>query len=401
MGIKNLNTFLRDICPDIFVPCHLSQFAYKKIAIDISLYMHKYKAVCGDRWLSAFINLISSLRRNELHCVFIFDGKAPIEKDREHVKRKESREKQESKCNQLEEALDLYNQNSTISQCLLDLSKRRRSPPSYHKRLLSKSNKSSSKDIDIEWLTNKLEQLRNQLYKITSEDFELVKTLFSILNVPFYTAPHEAEKFCAKLCIDGMVDAVLSEDTDIIAYGSPVFLSKIDTSAATCVSIQNSRVLEELKLDKNQFVDFCIMLGTDYNDNIPKVGNKTAYKYMLKYGGIDELSKESKIDISILNHIRVRELFTDFTEEVQVINTMNIPYCFSPNFEKLEKFVIKQKISINIEKLRQDFTQNNLIVFEDSDENSDEESKDEIILDDDEEIILDDEEIILENDEIY
>ena len=63
--------------------------------------------------------------------------------------------------------------------------------------------------------------------------------------------------------------------------------------------------------------------------------------------------------------------------------------------------MIKQKISINIEKLRQDFTKNNLIVFEDSDENSDEESKDEIILDDDEEIILDDEEIILENDEIY
>ena len=98
---------------------------------------------------------------------------------------------------------------------------------------------------------------------------------------------------------------------------------------------------------------------------------------MLKYGGIDELSKESKIDISILNHIRVRELFTDFTEEVQVINTMNIPYCFSPNFEKLEKFVIKQKMSINIEKLRQDFTQNNLIVFEDSD------SDEEIILEDD------------------
>ena len=387
MGIKNLNTFLRDICPDIFVPTHLSQFAYKKVAIDISLYMHKYKACCGDRWLSAFINLIASLRRNELHCVFIFDGKAPIEKDREHVKRKESREKQELKFQELEEALDLYHKTSTISQCLIDLCKRRRSPPS-HKRLLSKSSKSSkssSKDIDIEWLTNKLEQLSNQLYKITPEDFVLVKTLFSILNVPFYTAPHEAEKFCAKLCIDGMVDAVLSEDTDIIAYGAPVFLSKIDTGAATCVSIKNSVILEALELDKNQFLDFCIMLGTDYNDNIPKIGNKTAYKHMLKYGGIDELSKESKIDISILNHIRVRELFTDFTEEVKVMNTMNIPYCFSPNFEELEKFVIKQKISINMEKLRQDFNQNNQIVFEDSDE------EDEIIIEEDEEIILEDE----------
>ena len=28
--------------------------------------------------------------------------------------------------------------------------------------------------------------------------------------------------------------------------------------------------------------------------------------------------------------------YKKITEEVKVINTMNIPYCFSPNFEKLE-----------------------------------------------------------------
>ena len=28
---------------------------------------------------------------------------------------------------------------------------------------------------------------------------------------------------CAKLNLDNLVDAVLSEDTDLLAYGSPVF----------------------------------------------------------------------------------------------------------------------------------------------------------------------------------
>ena len=40
MGIKNLNKFLRDKSNTLFVPIHLSEYAYKKVAIDISLYLN-------------------------------------------------------------------------------------------------------------------------------------------------------------------------------------------------------------------------------------------------------------------------------------------------------------------------------------------------------------------------
>ena len=71
MGIHNLNKFLRTKCPQVFKDIHISEFAYKKVAIDITLFLCKFKAVCGEKWVSAFINLVSSLRRNEIHCVFI------------------------------------------------------------------------------------------------------------------------------------------------------------------------------------------------------------------------------------------------------------------------------------------------------------------------------------------
>ena len=108
MGIKNLNKLLKDKCPELFQQIHISDFSYKKVAIDISLYMFKFKAVCGDRWLTTFINLIASLRRNEVHCVFIYDGKAPVEKDTEKAKRREERSKLEENLFVLEEALDDY-----------------------------------------------------------------------------------------------------------------------------------------------------------------------------------------------------------------------------------------------------------------------------------------------------
>lgn len=57
---------------------HLSEYAYKRVAIDISVYMYTYKrAYAGashiygpNGWLNAFIKLVAVLRENEIHCVF-------------------------------------------------------------------------------------------------------------------------------------------------------------------------------------------------------------------------------------------------------------------------------------------------------------------------------------------
>ena len=61
MGIKSLHQFLRKKCPELYQTIHLSDLAYKKVAVDVSLFMFKYKAIAGDKWLHAFINLILSL----------------------------------------------------------------------------------------------------------------------------------------------------------------------------------------------------------------------------------------------------------------------------------------------------------------------------------------------------
>ena len=368
MGLKSgFNQFLRDICPNVFETIHISEYAYKKVAIDISLYLHKFKAVCGDRWISAFILLIASLRRNEVHCVFIFDGKSPPEKNSEREKRRNDREKLEKQLYELEEAFEEYHKTNVVAKCLSDLYSKRRSP---QKRLLGRNN---NEVIDMNWIKNKIEHRRTQLYSISPEDFEVARELFNILNVPFYTAPWEAEKMCSKLCLDGKVDAVLSEDTDVVAYATPFFLTKIDTANDICVRISHQTLLEGLELDPNQLLDLCIMCGTDYNPNIPRVGSKTAYKKIIEYGGIEQIANETNLDVSVLNYTRVRELFKTFED----YNLEIIPFCGIPDFEKLEKFIIKYGVHVDINKLRKDFTHKEF-VFEESDEeiiieNSDEE----------------------------
>ena len=106
MGVKNLLKFLRTTCPGIFEEIHISEYSFKKVAIDLSLYLCKFKIVFQDKWLTAFVNLVSCLRKNEVHCIFIYDGGAPPEKEDERKERSDQRNKLKEKVYKYEEAIE-------------------------------------------------------------------------------------------------------------------------------------------------------------------------------------------------------------------------------------------------------------------------------------------------------
>jgi 5'-3' exonuclease len=383
MGINNLNKFLRKNCIHVFKEIHISEYAYKKVAIDISLFLCKFKASCGDNWMSAFINLISCLRRNEIHCVFIFDNGCPDEKLGEREERRKQQDNMRKKISDLNKSLDVYKKTGVVDDLLNDLHEK--ASKDDVKRLLSQK-----KHFNVRLVEEKIKKMSNYILNISQSDFELAKELFRILNVPFYNAPLEAECACADLCKRGIVDAVLTEDTDVIAYGSNIFLSKIDTSNDTCVQIVYQDVLKSLKLNESEFLDLCIMFGCDYNKNINKVGIETSYKYIQKYRSIDEIAKQLSLDVSILNHERTRELFTKYEK----LNIENIPFCGVPNFDLLESFISRHELYNikNFNKLKECFVKNKQIIllFDDN------EKQKENIVDEEDEIEY---EIVIEDDD--
>lgn len=367
MGICNLNKFLRKKCPSVFKEIHISEYAFKRVAIDITLFLCKYKTICGENWVTAFINLVASLRRNEIHCVFIFDNGAPDEKNDERAERRKQQEIIKKKVFDLETAFEQYSNTGEIAEILYDLYDKMPDVEKSTPRLLSKN---PTKGIDMKAVEIKINKMKKYILNITANDFELAKELFEILNVPYYMATLEAECTCADLCRRGYVDAVLTEDTDVLAYGSPIFLSKIDTSKDTCVQICYEEVLKELNMTELQFLDLCIMFGCDYNKNIHKVGIETSYKYLKIYGTIENIEKELKLDVSVLNYRRCRELFTLY-ERLKIPKT--IPYCGSPDFSKLKEFVEKYKLyGLKYDKLKSHFMDQNKLVVLYSDEESEE-----------------------------
>jgi 5'-3' exonuclease len=340
MGIRNLHTFLRKNVPEIYQEVSLTRFAYKRIAIDLSIYLCKYKAFYKERWLDAFISLVTCLRENEIHFVFIFDSKSPPEKDQEKRHRSLQREKLKNRISEMEKAYKLLMDKDEISPCI-------------ERYFQNKSNR----EANVTFVGTEIDRLKSNLLEIQSEDFVLVKQLFDVLKVPYYYGVSEAEATCAHLCLNGNVDAVMTEDTDILAYGCPINLHKINIQNNTIILIEMKNLLTDLEMTYEQFRDFCIMCGTDYNTNIPKIGPDRSYKLLKEHKCIENLQK--LVNTDILKYKEVRRLFlNDIQFDIPMI------YCGQPDIHTLQLFVFTNNCYSDITKIMDAFYDSKYIIIQ-------------------------------------
>lgn len=104
-------------------------------------------------------------------------------------------------------------------------------------------------------------------------------------------APYEADAQLAYLERAGIVDAILTEDSDMLVFGCQHVLYKLDPVAYTVVSISRSDFGSVTNNDgisltgwsDKQFRAWCILSGCDYLPNIPGIGIKTACLLLKKW----------------------------------------------------------------------------------------------------------------------
>lgn len=351
MGIKNLHQFLKKVCPNAYKTIPISKYAFKKIAIDISIFMCKYKNATGNNFMDPFLNLISTLRYNDVHFVFVYDSKAPPEKDKERKSRYEAREKNKVKVENMQQAWFKYKE-CFPEEKEVDIEKIQEEGLKNFIQKISELNldceyqKVAVSRIDLE-----ICKLQNTLINVRTEDFNLTKEFFRACEIPILDAIGEAEATCSALVKQGFVTAVLTEDTDVLAYGVNYMLHKMDVNENTFCEIDYEEILQKLKLTSEQFLDFCILCGTDYNTNLFKIGPEKAYKYIIQYETIENIAKETNHDISVLNHEKVRSLFTTNIS----FPFSSIPYCGFPKKQELEHLYFVHNCKYNLNKMYQSF----------------------------------------------
>ncbi|KAF7984695.1 hypothetical protein HWV62_12988 [Athelia sp. TMB] len=130
----------------------------------------------------------------------------------------------------------------------------------------------------------------------TLETYEECKEIIKAMGVPCIESAgaHEAEALAAALVLNGYADYVASEDTDVLVYEAPL-IRGITSRADGMVIVSGAEIRTTLDLNRDSFVDFVLLLGTDFSQRIKNVGPARALKFIREHGSIEKiLEKEPK-----------------------------------------------------------------------------------------------------------
>jgi exonuclease-1 len=111
------------------------------------------------------------------------------------------------------------------------------------------------------------------------------------MNVQYVVAPYEADAQLVYLERQGIINGIISEDSDLLVFGAKRLLSKLDQHG-DCIEINRAdfTACREVSLIGWTDADFrrmCILSGCDYLPNIARLGLKTAYRCIRKYKNVE------------------------------------------------------------------------------------------------------------------
>jgi len=267
MGIKGLNKFIQIYAPNAIKELTLNDLKYKTIAFDTSILIYQfviavrnsgYDLTNNEGIVTSHIHAIVmktlSFLKKHINPIFVFDGKPP--------KIKMDTLKERSK-----------NRNAAISE------------------------------LKNETHINKEEKIKllKQAVVINGKQMKECKEVLQLIGIPTIDSLEEADPQCALLSKLKLVDYVASEDMDLLTFGVEKLLKNVNSSKV--IEITLSKVLTETKLTQDQFIDLCILMGSDYCPTIDGVGMNRAFILITKYGSIDAIVKLPKLRIgqSIIN----------------------------------------------------------------------------------------------------
>lgn len=126
--------------------------------------------------------------------------------------------------------------------------------------------------------------------------------------------PFEAEALAASIVLHGQADFVGSEDTDVLVYGAPL-MRNIAKKTDPLIILYGSDIRTALQLDQDQFIDFALLLGTDFSRRIKNVGPNRALKFIREYGSIEEILQREP-------QYPPREALALYLQQVEVARTV-------------------------------------------------------------------------------
>jgi len=233
MGINGLHNFLKEAIDKI----HIKEYSGQRVAIDTYCWIHKGCFSCADKlakgektdlYVKYCMKFINLLLQYNITPVLVFDG-----------------------CN-LEAKKEVE----------LERRQRRKENLAEGKRLLRQG---------------KLSEARGYFTRCVDVTSKLALDVMEAARakgIDCIVAPYEADAQLAYLLKHKLVEAVITEDSDLLCFGCHTVIFKLDLSGR-CQRVCESNFWRVENLEgftQSQFRQMCILSGCDYLPNIKNVG---------------------------------------------------------------------------------------------------------------------------------
>ncbi|PSS29025.1 Exonuclease [Actinidia chinensis var. chinensis] len=257
MGIQGLLPLLKSI----MVPIHIKDLEDCCVAIDTYSWLHKGALSCSkdlckgqstSKHIDYCMNRVNLLQHYGIRPILVFDGGPLPMKSEQESKRARSR-KENLACAIENES---NGNNASAYKC-------------YQKAVVISP----------------------------SVAYELIQVLKKE-NVYYVVAPYEADAQMTFLAVSKQVDAVITEDSDLIAFGCPRIIYKMDKLEQGVEfrysMLQQNKELNFTGFTKRMLLEMCILSGCDYLQSLPGIGLKKAHALVKKFKSYDKVIKHLK-----------------------------------------------------------------------------------------------------------
>lgn len=301
MGVKGLFKVIQERSPDAVKQTKLEDLSGKTVGIDASLSLYQFIIAIknsGDlkddkgnstSHIQAVIGKVLSLLKHNILPVFVFDGKPPSLK------------------------------NATMEA-------------------RSKIKKTARDQLASTLDEEEKKRLEKRSVSLTQENINEVKEVLSLMGFPVIQAPEEADSQLAHMQKTHLLDAVMTEDMDLLPFGCEV-LVRSGTKRGELNRIDYRKIREQMGLTHEQFIELCILLGTDYNTNLEGMGPKRSFEALKKHGSIETiLEKEERApDNEIFAYTTIREYYLNPLVKPMTQNDVKI---IAPKLDMLQSLLI-------------------------------------------------------------
>ncbi len=245
MGVKNLMTIIKRYSPNSIKYTTIDNYKNKILGIDANLMI--YKMVFAIRrngydimknkikvtHIHALLDKLIAFKKYNITPIFVFDGYFPKIKEDTMQKRKEFQKTTKKK---YEKAIKVSDQDE------------------QKKYYYMASN-------------------------ITSKELEECKTLISLFGYRWLNAIGEADSQLAYMSKQKMIDAIVTDDMDILVFGGTPILKNFSVSTQKKIQeINLNKLLKDLKITQKQLIYIAMIIGCDYCKDLKGVGPINAVK---------------------------------------------------------------------------------------------------------------------------